>query len=147
MIPNIVNQFKRLLNQSLHFRIIFWSLISSISIAIVLTVTYSIVGCGIFGIPLSCQHYLTQNINQCSTDGVDYCCVNNYLYCGDDSGCLVKPTPFDVPKCFGLLVAAWILDLLTLGLMIAFVWLFNKLYNANLNGDYQHMNEGIEIAN
>jgi len=60
---------------------------------------------------------------------------------------LVKPTPFDVPKCFGLLVAAWILDLLTLGLMIAFVWLFNKLYNANLNGDYQHMNEGIEIAN
>jgi len=147
---NVVLHFRAMMNQSLPLRVAFWTLISCFSIAIVLTIAYPIVDCGIFNIPMPCSHYLPDNANECSANNVDYCCgTSGSLACELFSNCQIKPTPFDIPKCAGLLIAAWTVDGLTLLAATVFFIIFYKIQSSQpaIAGNYLLMNQGIEIAN
>ena len=45
------------------------------------------------------------------------------------------PTPLSVPKCAGVIITSWVLEVLTLIAMGVFFWLCSRARNAMYRGD------------
>jgi hypothetical protein len=144
---NVLRNLTAIIHHSLPLRVAFWSLVTCLSIAIILTIAYPIVGCDIYNISLPCSHYLPDTTNECSVDRTKYCCGGvGTQTCESFNNCQIKPTPFYVPKCAGLLISAWSFDGLTLLATIAFCITFHKVRNPDNDENYLRMDHGIEIV-
>ena len=54
------------------------------------------------------------------------------------------PTPLDIPKCAGILITSWVLEILTIIDSVLFFWLCMKARNAAQADQYARMG-GSEV--
>ncbi len=140
-VQNAFSGFNELLNASLPLKISLWLLVSFISLSIIFSIVYPIIGCGFYGFSMPCSHYFEGNTNECFISSVHYCCgTQGNVACGSYSNCLEILTPMSISKCAGILITSWVLQGLTLVSAVVFFWLLCRTRNALLQGpDYRAM--------
>ena len=134
-VQNAFSGFNDLLNASLPLKISLWLLVSFISLSIIFSIVYPIIGCGYYGFSMPCSHYFAGNPNTCFISSVHYCCGDEGSFaCGSYLNCLEILTPMSISKCAGILITSWVLQGLTLVGAVIFFWLLCRTRNALLQG-------------
>ena len=135
------NFYGGLMDRNLPLKITFWAFLSLLSLSILFSILYPIVGCGVFGFDMPCSHFMADNPNACHIGSSDYCCGSiGSIVCVAYTNCQEAPTPFSIPKCAGILITSWTLEILTIIASVVLVWLCVRARNAHQRGeDYQQM--------
>jgi hypothetical protein len=95
---------------------------------------------------MSCSAFFEENLTECHINSKDYCCgTYGSVACGANSNCEEQPTPLSIPKCAGIIITSWVLEVLTLLAMVVFIWLCSRARNTMFRGDgdgYGRMESG-----
>jgi len=131
VVKEVIGHFKTLMDQSFFLRIVFWSLaLCFISTLLLMIIISPYFDCNIFATTKTCAQSLPYNTNECSTNNEDYCCGSyGSSACDAFKSCLIKPTPFNTPRCTWFLLTTWIFEGLSVVLTIPFVILVHKVQN------------------
>ncbi len=140
-VRNAFAGFNEQLNASLPLKISLWLSVSFISLSIIFSIIYPIIGCGYYGFSMPCSHYFIENPNTCFVNSAHYCCgTQGNIACESYINCLEILTPMSIPKCAGVLITSWVLQGLTLLGVAVFIWLLCRTRTALLQGpDYRAM--------
>jgi hypothetical protein len=111
-------------------KVVIWSLaISFTATILLLAIITPYFNCNIF-VTKTCAESLPDNNKECFLTNEDYCCgAEGTIICSPTLNCVVKPTPFNTPKCTWLLLPAWIFEALSVVLLIPFVVLMRRVSN------------------
>lgn len=145
-VRNAFGGFNELLNASLPLKISLWLLVSLISLSIIFSILYPMIGCGFYGFSMPCSHYFADNPNTCFVSSTHYCCgTEGSNICGTYNNCLEILTPMSIPKCAGILITSWVLQGLTLICAVSFIWLIYRTRSALLQGQNYRAMQNSEV--
>lgn len=129
------DSFRDIMDRNLPLKISFWAFLSLLSLSIIFSIVYPIIGCGGYGFSMPCSHYFSDNLSECRINSKDYCCgTYGTLSCGAYTNCVEEPTPLSVPKCAGVLITSWVLEVMTLIAICIFIYLCSRARNAMIRG-------------
>ena len=59
---NTLDSYRSMLDRNLPLKISFWAFLSLLSLSIIFSIVYAVIGCGGYGFDMPCSFYFTENL-------------------------------------------------------------------------------------